>query len=104
VTETFEPGTEHGGYDDGHRGLRYLEWVWDPDPTDSTIEAHMVYVLREGDEVSVVHDRHPQGLFPTSIWIGALSTAGFEAEFRPTELTDGSLLLLFIGTPSKNVR
>jgi SAM-dependent methyltransferase len=104
VTESFEPGTEHGGYDEGPRGLRYLEWVWDPDPADSTIEAHMVYVLKEGDEVSVVHDRHPQGLFPTSIWMEALSTAGFDAEFRTTELSDGSQLLLLIGTPAKNVR
>ena len=102
VTETFEPGTEHGGHDEGVRGLRYLEWVWDPDPGDATIEADMVYLLREGDQVSVVHDRHPQGLFPTSIWMGALATAGFEAEFRTTELSDGSKLLLFIGTPMPN--
>jgi len=104
VTETFEPGTDHGGYDEGTRGLRYLEWVWDPDPGDSTIEADMVYLLREGDQVSVVHDRHPQGLFPTSIWMDALSTAGFEAEFRSTDLSDGSKLLLFVGTPMTNVR
>jgi SAM-dependent methyltransferase len=104
VTETFEPGTDHGGYDEGTRGLRYLEWVWDPDPGDSTIEADMVYLLREGDQVSVVHDRHPQGLFPTSIWMDALSTAGFEAEFRSIDLSDGSKLLLFVGTPMTNVR
>jgi len=99
VTETFEPGTEHGGNDDGSRGLRYLEWVWDPDPMDSTIEADMVYLLRDGNQVSVVHDRHPQGLFPTSIWMAALSNAGFDAEFRTNELSDGSSLLLFIATP-----
>jgi SAM-dependent methyltransferase len=104
LTETFEPETEHGGYDDGPRGLRYLEWVWDSDPSDTTIEADMVYLLKEGDQVSVVHDRHPQGLFPTSIWLGALSTAGFEAEFRPMALSDGSTLLLFIGTPKTDSR
>lgn len=99
VSETFKAGTEHGGYDDGDRGLRYLEWVWDPDPTDQTFEADMVYLLREGNEVSVVHDRHPQGLFPTSMWLAALSTAGFEADFQTRELSDGSMLHLFIGTP-----
>lgn len=102
VTETFEPGTEHGGYDDGTRGLRYLEWVWDPDPGDTTIEADMVYLLREGDQVSVVHDRHPQGLFPTSSWLAALSTAGFQAEFQAMKLSDGSMLHLFVGTPVAN--
>ena len=102
VTETFEPGTEHGGHDEGTRGLRYLEWVWDPDPGDTTFETDMVYLLREGDQVSVVHDRHPQGLFSTSDWLAALSTAGFDAELRPRDLSDGSMLHLFIGIPMKN--
>src|SRR5262249_47405911 len=39
VRETFEPETSHGGQDapDG-RGLRYLQWSWDPDPSDTTFE------------------------------------------------------------------
>jgi SAM-dependent methyltransferase len=36
VTETFRPSTDHGGHDDGPRGLRYLEWTWDPDPDDTS--------------------------------------------------------------------
>src|SRR5205085_2770976 len=41
VRETFEPRSDHGGEDgeDG-RGLRYLEWAFDPDPTDTTYEVH----------------------------------------------------------------
>lgn len=37
VRETFLPGTDQGGEDasDG-RGFRYLEWCWDPDPSDDT--------------------------------------------------------------------
>jgi len=37
VRETFIPGTECDGHDaaDG-RGLRYLEWRWDPDAADNT--------------------------------------------------------------------
>ncbi len=40
VRETFEPGSDQGGHDapDG-RGLRYLEWTWDPDPNDDTYVA-----------------------------------------------------------------
>ncbi len=31
--ETFEEPTDHGGSDgDGGRGVRYLEWSWDPNP------------------------------------------------------------------------
>ena len=37
IAENFEPETEHGGHDaaDG-RGVRYLSWSTDPDPTDTT--------------------------------------------------------------------
>ena len=28
---------EHGGTDAGARGIRFLEWGWDPDPADTTI-------------------------------------------------------------------
>ena len=36
VTETFRPSTDHGGVDGAGRALRYLEWTWDPDPSDTT--------------------------------------------------------------------
>ena len=32
LRETFQPSTDHGGHDRDGRGLRYLEWTWDPDP------------------------------------------------------------------------
>jgi hypothetical protein len=36
VRENFRQSTDHGGHDhpDG-RGLRFVEWVWDPDPAES---------------------------------------------------------------------
>ena len=37
VRERFRPRTSHGGYDRGAMGLRYLEWVWDPDPSDTSL-------------------------------------------------------------------
>src|SRR5436309_11961753 len=37
TTEIFEASTDHGGADgDDGRAVRYLEWAWDPDPTDTT--------------------------------------------------------------------
>ena len=85
--ETFRPGTDHGGYDgeDG-RGLRYLEWVWDPEPTDSTYIADYAYLLREEDgTVSVEHDHHIEGLFARAEWLAILKDAGFEPEIVPLE-------------------
>ena len=64
VRETFEPSTGHGGSDarDG-RGLRYLEWIWDPDPNDCLIVTEYAYLLRERDgTVAVEHDRHVGGV------------------------------------------
>jgi hypothetical protein len=29
LRENFRADTDHGGSDDGRRGLRYLEWTWD---------------------------------------------------------------------------
>jgi SAM-dependent methyltransferase len=81
VRETFAPETEHGGHDaaDG-RGLRYLEWSWDPDPTDDTYTVDYAFLLRTGDgTVTVEHDRHVEGLFSRAQWLGWLAEAGLPA-------------------------
>jgi trans-aconitate methyltransferase len=78
--ESFAPGTEHGGYDapDG-RGLRYLEWVWDPDPADDTFLTDYAFMLRtRHGTVSVVHDRHVEGLFARQRWLAWIAEAGFD--------------------------
>jgi SAM-dependent methyltransferase len=81
TSETFEPSTESGGNDapDG-RGARYLQWMWDPDPTDHQITVDYAYLLRSADgTVRAVEDRHTCGLFPSAAWYDALEAAGFEA-------------------------
>jgi SAM-dependent methyltransferase len=90
VRESFTPGTDHGGHDGDDRGLRYLEWQWDPDPNDDTYVVDFAYLLREGTEVRAVHDRHVCGLFGRDEWLGLLREVGFRAEHRPTVLSDGA--------------
>jgi len=86
VRETFQSGTDHGGEDDGGRGLRYLEWTWDPDPRDTTYTVDYAYLLREADgSVRVESDRHVEGLFARSEWIQLLTEAGFDARVMPIE-------------------
>ncbi len=71
IRDTFEPGTEHGGEDesphvDGRpgRALRYLEWVSDPDPTDTTYQVDYAILLRHEDRsLEMRQDRHTEGLF-----------------------------------------
>jgi hypothetical protein len=82
VKETFKPGTEEGGEDaDDGRGFRFLAWVWDPDPTDTTYIVDYAFLLREADgDVRAVHDRHVEGLFPRATWLEVLAAAGLEAK------------------------
>jgi SAM-dependent methyltransferase len=79
VRERFEPHTGHGGHDGPGRALRYLEWFWDPDASDTTYVCDFAYLLREGGEVRCVRDRHVCGLFPRTTWLGLLERAGLTA-------------------------
>jgi len=79
--ESFRPYTSHGGHDatDGSgRGLRYVEWVRDPDLTDSQYLLEMGYLLLHSDgSVQAVHDRHIFGVFSRDTWLRLLAEAGF---------------------------
>jgi SAM-dependent methyltransferase len=84
VKETFEAKTSTGGEDapDG-RGLRYLEWTWDPDSTDDTYEVAFAFLLREpSGTVHVDSDRHRLGLFPREAWLHWMRETGFSARSR----------------------
>lgn len=86
TVESFKPTTSHGGHDGHNRSLRYLQWIWDPDPDDSTYIALLVYVMREGDErVRCVEDYHLCGLFSSDRWRRAIEEAGFEFRSLPFE-------------------
>jgi RimJ/RimL family protein N-acetyltransferase len=77
VREAFWPRTDHGGHDGDGRALRYLEWVRDPDPADTTFLTDFAYLLREdGKEPRVLHDRHVEGLFPRATWLRLLQETG----------------------------
>lgn len=81
VRETFAPSTEHGGHDDGARGLRYLEWMHDPAPADTTYVVDFAYLLREASgAVRVEHDRHINGLFGREVWLRLLRETGFQPQ------------------------
>jgi hypothetical protein len=99
--ETFKGATRHGGHTRGDRGLRYLEWSWDPDSSDTTFVHYMVYLLRDGvGEVRCVPDRHLMGLFNHEDWLRIITRAGFQAKslpFEHSEFEPGSSHV-FLGT------
>jgi SAM-dependent methyltransferase len=82
TAETFHPETKHGGHDgsDG-RSLRYLQWTFDPNPTDTTVATDYAYLLREADgSVRVLDDRHVEGIFPRATWLRLLAEVGFRVD------------------------
>ena len=82
VRETFEPSTDHGGEDGAGKGVRYLEWTYDPDENDMTYITDYVVVFREaGLPVTVEHDQHVLGLFADADWLRLLDEVGFKARF-----------------------
>jgi hypothetical protein len=101
VRETFEPSSHTGGHDDAKslRGLRYLEWTWDPDPKDTTYTTHYAFMLRDTDgSISHEQDIHVDGLFSRREWMTFLRDAGFRAKrvpFKHSELE--STLEVFVG-------
>jgi len=100
TTETFEPETDHGGTDaeDG-RGVRFLDWSWDPVPDDGWAVTEYAFLLRDADGfVRVAHESHRLGLFGRQVWLRLLREAGFEPSAVAEETTeDPTPRELFIG-------
>jgi SAM-dependent methyltransferase len=85
-------------YDRGERAMRGVQWTWDPDPSDETVQTDYAFVLRDGLQTTVAHDVHVSGLFYRATWLEILASVGF----RSTELIerplddDGSTDLVFL--------
>lgn len=85
VRESWAPDTDHGGHDGETRGLRYLEWTYDPDPADTTYITEYAFLLREqGHPTRMIHEQHVHGLFARADWLALFREVGF----KPTILSD----------------
>ena len=102
--ETYAPLTKHGGTDSGDKGLRYLEWVWDPDPADSTYVMDMVYLMKDDENVDCQRDRHIMGIFSNDTWLRLINDAGFTAAIEEYQLDEEPPvgLHVFLGTKPEN--
>jgi SAM-dependent methyltransferase len=103
VRENFRPSTDHGGHDSDGRALRYLEWCWDPDPSDNLCVADYAYLMRERDgSMRVEWDRHVEGLFGRADWLRLLADVGFEPKVVPfdhSELEPGEYEIFACSRP-----
>lgn len=90
IKETFRGSTNHGGQDDERRGMRYLEWTWDPNPDDSTYFADFAYLLRdENGETRAKSERLQLGVFRRADWMRLIGSAGFQPRAIPFESCAG---------------
>jgi SAM-dependent methyltransferase len=78
--ESFEPGTGDGGTDNDRIGVRFLNWWFDPNPTDDIFTEVFTLVFRHEDgSITYDHDEHTFGLFARKEWLQLFVDAGFES-------------------------
>jgi SAM-dependent methyltransferase len=91
VKETFREGSELITGAEGDRSLRCIEWVFDPDPADTTYSVEYAFLLRDRTGVRSVHDHHLEGLFPWATWLRVLEAAGYRVGRVSRPLDDGGM-------------
>jgi len=67
----------------------FIENNYDPDPSDDTYEALIIYLIREKGALRVVEDMHTLGLFAADVWPALLREVGFEVHsdfWRPESI------------------
>ncbi len=99
--ETFQdPNVHCHTRSDGETVLTFIEYDYDPDPGDTTVESLMFYLIRKGRRLRVERDRHVSGLFPLQTWVRLMEEAGFRVGRLPLNQEDDSgQPFLFVGTP-----
>ena len=84
--EMFRGKTNCGGHDHEGYSLRYLDWTWDPDPSDTIYVSDFAYLMRyPNGRMRCEYDRHILGLFSQEVWIRLINEAGFHARLVPFE-------------------
>ncbi len=96
--ETWSSGTGHGGHDGDGRGLRFVDWTYDPDPADTHYTVDIAFLLRDRDRVTrVEHDRHCLGFFPVQTWLDLLRSVGFQPHVLGCDYPGGESARSFVG-------
>lgn len=96
--ETFQQHeVHHRTRSDGSITLTYIDYQYDSDPNDTTVETLMFYLIRENGELRVELDRHVIGLFPIQTWLELMEEAGFTAEKRTRPAQDDDYQHLLVG-------
>ncbi|MFH1312953.1 MAG: class I SAM-dependent methyltransferase [Candidatus Eisenbacteria bacterium] len=60
--------------------IAFIENYYDPDPSDSTYESTLTYLIRERGELKIETDRHLCGIFTLNLWYDNLRSVGFDVK------------------------
>ncbi len=102
TADTFVDGevADDGTTIEDAQAVTYFSYVHDPDPSDTTFEMILLYLIRSPADatplrrVEVVEDRHTCGLFSIARWLSLMGGAGFDASLVEQE---GGAWSLFLG-------
>jgi hypothetical protein len=87
------------------KGLRYLEWQYDPDPTDSSYISAMVYMIRDGSYPMIIEsDQHVSGLFTQETWLRLFQIANLNPEIVPIPHSQANQRLAILGKKNSEMR
>jgi SAM-dependent methyltransferase len=80
--------------------LTYIEHWYDPDPSDTTYETILVYLIRREKKLTVEADTHICGIFPLDTWERLMKAAEFKSEkdtFRHSTFSPGEEFPILVG-------
>lgn len=73
TTQVFN-SIEHPDYPD--TSIVFIENNFDPDSKDTVFESTHLYLIRRKGALSIEYDVHTLGLFPETVWVSLLQSAG----------------------------
>lgn len=94
--DTFHEGStlEHGAQ--GERSVQLMMYDWLPEPDGDAFVTEFVLLLRDGKNVSTVHESHLQGLFTQARWFELLAEVGYQVELLERPIGEGESDEIFL--------
>ncbi|RKX24706.1 MAG: class I SAM-dependent methyltransferase [Candidatus Zixiibacteriota bacterium] len=103
TTENYTDGKLwHDTESDGKTTLTHIQFEYDPDPDDTSVNTLMFYLIRKDGKLRVEQDLHVTGLFSQQRWIDLMEEAGFAVELQEYPVhEDARQAYLFVGVKKK---
>lgn len=84
TTETLvSPYAFHQTRTNGETTLTYVEYLYDPNPSDTTYDVFLTFLIEQAGARRVEFDHLLIGVFPKQTWVRLLNQTGFAVEFLP---------------------